>query len=114
VVWFLLWTVLVLGAGALFALLGRSLWKKGLALYRELESAMGRLGAALEPPLERDSTEPAELGIFADVTEVRRQLSAGRGGVGAHRGKSRGGLPARRYGPPVQGGHRTPGPPPVS
>ena len=41
--WFLLWTVLVLGAAGVFFLLGRDLWRKSKALVRELTTATDRL-----------------------------------------------------------------------
>ena len=41
--WFLLWTVLVLGAAGVFFLLGRDLWRKSKALARELSAATDRL-----------------------------------------------------------------------
>jgi hypothetical protein len=43
--WFLLWTVLVLGAAGVFFLLGRDLWRKSTALVRELTAATDRLTA---------------------------------------------------------------------
>ena len=43
--WILLWTVLVLGAAGLFFLLGRDLWRKAKALFRELGTATERFGA---------------------------------------------------------------------
>jgi hypothetical protein len=45
--WVLLWVVLVLLAGALFALLGRRLWLKGRALTVEIGEASERLTAVL-------------------------------------------------------------------
>ena len=41
--WFLLWTVLVLGAAGVFFLLGRDLWRKSTALVGELTTATDRL-----------------------------------------------------------------------
>jgi hypothetical protein len=43
VLWFLLWTVLVLGAAGVFFVLGRDLWRKGKALAAELTTATDRL-----------------------------------------------------------------------
>jgi len=43
VLWFLVWTVLVLGAAGVFFLLGRDLWRKSKALVRELTTATDRL-----------------------------------------------------------------------
>lgn len=41
--WLLIWTVLVLGAGAVLFLLGRDLWRKLRALTSELGAVMDRL-----------------------------------------------------------------------
>ena len=41
--WFLLWTALVLGAAGVFFLLGRDLWRKSTALVGELTTATDRL-----------------------------------------------------------------------
>ena len=41
--WVLVWVVLVLAAAGIFFLLGRDLWRKGLALTRELGVATDRL-----------------------------------------------------------------------
>jgi hypothetical protein len=43
VLWFLLWTVLVLGAAGVYFLLGRDLWRKAKALVGELTTATDRL-----------------------------------------------------------------------
>ena len=109
--WFLLWTVLVLGAGVLFALIGRSLWRKGVALFWEVGSAAERLGAALEQVDDRGPAEPAVLGVFADVEEVRRELAAGRAARSRGRGPSRS-LPKLSHTPTPARRLRTPGPPP--
>ena len=45
--WVLLWVVLVLGAGAVFGLLGLRLWRKSNALIAEIGTASARLTAAL-------------------------------------------------------------------
>jgi hypothetical protein len=45
--WVLLWLGLVLGAGVVFALLGRRLWLKTKALTAELSEASERLTAVL-------------------------------------------------------------------
>ena len=45
--WVVLWVVLVLGAGVLFALLGRMLWKKAKALIAEIGTSSERLTAVL-------------------------------------------------------------------
>jgi hypothetical protein len=45
--WVVLWVVLVLGAGVVFGLLGRMLWKKAKALIAEIGTASERLTAVL-------------------------------------------------------------------
>jgi ketopantoate reductase len=45
--WVLLWVILVLGAGAMFGLLGLRLWKKSKALIAEIGTASERLTAVL-------------------------------------------------------------------
>lgn len=45
--WVVLWAVLLLSAGLVFFLLGRSLWRKAKALTRELGEASERLTAVL-------------------------------------------------------------------
>jgi hypothetical protein len=46
-VWVVVWGVLVLGAGAIFALLGLTLWRKGTALIAEMGAASDKVTAAL-------------------------------------------------------------------
>jgi hypothetical protein len=45
--WVLLWVVLLLGAGLIFFVLGRNLWRKARALITELGEASERLTAIL-------------------------------------------------------------------
>jgi ketopantoate reductase len=45
--WVVLWVVLVLGAGAVFGLLARMLWKKAKALIAEIGTSSERLTAVL-------------------------------------------------------------------
>jgi C4-dicarboxylate-specific signal transduction histidine kinase len=72
--WTLVWIVLVLGALGVLFLLGRSLWRKGMALARELADAAERMAAVTDqlttvaPPATRE--EPA---VFAHPAELRRQ-----------------------------------------
>ena len=62
--WFLLWLVLVLGAAAFFAYLGRHLWRKAKALTAELGAASDRLGeiaAAISEPSSPPHTRASDL-----------------------------------------------------
>jgi ketopantoate reductase len=45
--WVVLWVVLVLGAGAVFGLLARMLWKKARTLIAEIGTSSERLTAVL-------------------------------------------------------------------
>ncbi len=109
--WFLLWTVLVLGTGALFFLIGRSLWRKGLALARELGAAGDRIDAVLNRLDDRPTPEPARLGVFADIEEVRRELASGRQTRSRTR-KPAAPLPKLQHTPTPAHRLRTPEPPP--
>ncbi len=69
-----MWIVLVLGALAVFALAGRSLWRKGAALITELETAGDRFAAVsqeLEAFGDRAARQP-DLAVFADPVDLRR------------------------------------------
>jgi hypothetical protein len=46
-VWVVVWVCLVLGAAAVFGLLGLTLWRKGTALIAELGTASEKLTTAL-------------------------------------------------------------------
>jgi ketopantoate reductase len=60
--WVLLWVVLVLGAGAVFGLLGLRLWKKARALLREIGTASERLTAVLATLNDVADPDKAALG----------------------------------------------------
>jgi hypothetical protein len=45
--WVGLWVFLVLGAGAVLGLIGRTLWLKGTALIAEIDAASQKLTAAM-------------------------------------------------------------------
>jgi hypothetical protein len=75
--WTLLWVVLVLGALVVFALAGRSLWRKGMALATELGTAADRFAEVseqLEAFGDRVARHP-ELAVFADPVDLRRERS---------------------------------------
>jgi hypothetical protein len=67
VVWFVVWVVLVLGAAAVFFLLGRDLWRKGRALAREIGEAADRLSAVSDRLAELDGGERPAVGSLGDV-----------------------------------------------
>lgn len=71
--WFLVWTVLVLFAVAVLASLGWSAFRKGMALVREVGEAAELLGRASEQA-ERVAAPnaPAEADVFADPHQLRR------------------------------------------
>ncbi|PZR52818.1 hypothetical protein DNL40_10685 [Xylanimonas oleitrophica] len=81
--WWLVWTVLVLGTlvGAFF--LARSLWRKAVALGRELSAASAALGAAGEGiavAVERAQAEAVDIAptMFDDVTTLRERVAVRR------------------------------------
>jgi hypothetical protein len=57
--WFLLWAVLVIGAVAVFFLLGRRLYRQGKALVHEMTEASDRLGAISAALAAQEATPPA-------------------------------------------------------
>ncbi len=72
--WFAVWAVLVLAAVAVFVSLGRSLWRKGVALLRELGEAGELLARAQEQVdrLQRPDTDPTPA-VFADPRALRAE-----------------------------------------
>ena len=80
--WTLLWVVLVIGAGVVFFVLGRSLWRKASALLGELGEAADRLSVvSAELGAMAGTGAPEEPAIFADPTELRRQRFLARRGA---------------------------------
>lgn len=78
--WLLAWTVLVLLAVAVLAWLGWSVFRKGMALVREMGEASELLATATEQA-ERVAAPntPAEADVFADPHQLRREHGARRG-----------------------------------
>lgn len=75
--WFAVWTVLVVGAlvGAFF--LGRDLWRKAGALLSELgraADALGRLGDATAQAAGPDSVPPMRAQLFDDRAALRSRV----------------------------------------
>jgi hypothetical protein len=79
VLWFTVWTVLVLAALAGAFLLGRSLWRKGKALLAELERAadvVGRLAErADELTAAAQAAAPLAHDLLSDPEVHRRRLA---------------------------------------
>lgn len=71
--WVLIWTLLLLGAAAVFAVLGRSLYRKASALVLELGRAGDQLAAVAERLEELEEPDPgaAEPAIFASPSQLR-------------------------------------------
>jgi len=86
--WTLLWIVLVVAALGVFFLVGRSLWRKGMALLTELGTASDRLASVADEldTLNASATQAEQLAVFASPTELRRQRYT----AGKARGRSRG------------------------
>jgi hypothetical protein len=76
--WVLVWLVLLVGAGAVFFLLGRSLWRQATALFAELEVANERVGAVMEQvdALGGAAERHRELAVFEDPVALRRRREA--------------------------------------
>ena len=86
--WVLIWVVLLgVSAGALF-LLGRSLWRKLVALGRELATATERLSAVSAGLNELAERSSAESSVFTDPAQLRQErFLAGRRRDGKHSAK---------------------------
>jgi hypothetical protein len=74
--WFTLWFVLVVASGATFALLGRSLWHKGMALARAFGVAADRLATVSDQMSPARPLRVADVAVFDDPTEHRRRRAA--------------------------------------
>lgn len=78
--WFLVWTVLVLAAVAVLARLGWSVFRRGTALVREMGEAAEMLGRAAEQAERLSAPKtPAEADVFNDPHQLRRDNGARRG-----------------------------------
>jgi hypothetical protein len=96
VIWFGVWTLLVLLAVLVLGRLAWGVFRQGLALVAEMGEAASRLSAIAEA-VERigEDRTPAEPAVFADPVELRRQRdrrrrehrrrSAARARAGRHR-----------------------------
>ncbi|WP_029287275.1 hypothetical protein [Cellulomonas sp. HZM] len=87
-IWFLVWTVLVLGACAFLFWVGRRLWRQAVALGRALGTAAdvaSRLADQvdeLQRVAERPSTGPT---LLADPDELRERVRELRAAAGDRR-----------------------------
>jgi len=89
--WTVLWVLLVLGALGVLFLVGRSLFRKGVALARELGTASERLAAVSEElqALQRDEEPVADLAVFADPATLRAERITAQRHGSRSRGRSR-------------------------
>lgn len=72
--WFLVWTVLVVLAVVVLGRLAWVVFRKGVALTRELGAASERLSAiAAQVEQLREPREPSEPAVFADPRQLRRE-----------------------------------------
>ncbi|MEE6296049.1 hypothetical protein [Georgenia wangjunii] len=79
--WFLVWTLLALAALATLALLGWGLWRRAVALGKELAAA-GRLAERLSDVGGPASFAPVVPGVTGDpVTLAQARAERGRVGV---------------------------------
>jgi hypothetical protein len=84
--WTVLWILLVLGAGLVFFVLGRSLWRKASALLGELGAAADRLQVvSAELGAVAATSTPEEPAVFTDPSELRRQRFIARRGADRRR-----------------------------
>ncbi len=93
-VWVFVWAALVAAAAWTMYLLGRSLWRKAMALLRELSLASERL-TVLSEELGALATPPPgspDLAVFDSPARLRRE----RAGGGGYRARHRAGATARR------------------
>jgi hypothetical protein len=98
--WTFLWASLVAASAWLAFLLGRSLWRRTVALARELNTAAERFAALSEElaTLAERQPQPPELAVFADPGELRRDRAAS----GRHRARHQ--TPAGRPAAPRRNG----------
>ena len=76
--WFTVWTVLVLATAAGAFWLGRDLWRKGRALLAELERAADVVGALEERAqalTAAAASDPVHHDVLGDPDEARRRLA---------------------------------------
>ena len=77
--WTLVWFLLVTGALGVLFLVARSLFRKGMALARELGSASERLAVVTEELQTLGGGRPVEeLAVFADPAALRAERFAAR------------------------------------
>jgi hypothetical protein len=90
VVWVALWVLLVLVAAAVFALLGRSLWRRAMLLLREAGESAERLGrAAARIEQATGTTTSPEPAVFERPAQLRRQRAGdARRARGRHLGRT--------------------------
>ena len=110
--WVALWVVLAAGATGYLWVLGRDVWRKGKALAAELAEASARLNevaAPLQDAADELEETRAELAVFADPTELRRdrrKAAKRKGGVKPARqpgGRHRSDPSPTRFGASSQG-----------
>ena len=70
--WVLIWVALVAAAVAVVALIGLSLWRKGIALVRELSDAAERF-ALISAELERLAPPAPAPAVFDDASRLRAE-----------------------------------------
>jgi hypothetical protein len=90
-VWVFLWAALTAGAAWTMFLLGRSLWRKSMALLGELGTASERFAVLSEEvnALGESSRLAPELAVFEDPADLRRQRAAGNRHRARHRAQAR-------------------------
>ena len=70
--WVALWSLLLLAAAAVLGLICWSIWKKSVALAREVGAASDRISAAV-PARDAAPAAEVELAVFADPESLKRR-----------------------------------------
>jgi hypothetical protein len=85
--WVLIWVLLAIGTGWVLFRLGRSLWRKSMALLTEFGTAAERLSVLSEEleTLSRTTNLPPDLAVFDSPSRLRQERAAGPGKRARHR-----------------------------
>jgi hypothetical protein len=87
--WFLLWLIIIGGTVVVLFLVGRSLWRRAVALGEEIALASERVEVLTEElnKLEIPVPEPPGPAIFTSPAQLRLERARRRGGRGRRPGR---------------------------
>lgn len=74
--WVLVWVLVLIVTFAVLLLIGRSLYRKASALFRELSQASERL-AAVSATLQELAERPSEPAVFTTASQLRQEQILG-------------------------------------